>query len=131
MKYPCTEATSGSAYMFVCLFVVSYTHTHTHTHTHTDVHIRMRGAGTTPSVWRRATCSTAGIRFSSGVRDIFVLQSVQTGSGANPALRHEGVCGNGCMDPYFLDLGSNWRCVISFTPLPLYPREGEPSVPIE
>jgi hypothetical protein len=27
----------------------------------------------------------------------------------NQALRHEGVSGNGCIDPYFLDLGTSWR----------------------
>jgi hypothetical protein len=26
------------------------------------------------------------------------------------------------MDPYFLDLGTSWRRVVSFTPQPLYPR---------
>jgi hypothetical protein len=25
--------------------------------------------------------------------------------------------------PRFLDLGTSWRCVVSFTPRPLYPRE--------
>jgi hypothetical protein len=24
------------------------------------------------------------------------------------ALRHEGVCGSGCIDPHFLDLGTSW-----------------------
>jgi hypothetical protein len=41
----------------------------------------------------------------------------------NYALRHEGVWGSGCIDPHFLDLGTSWRWVVSFTPLPLYPRE--------
>jgi hypothetical protein len=40
----------------------------------------------------------------------------------NEALRHEGVWGNGCIDPYSLDLGTSWRWVVSFTPRPLYPR---------
>jgi hypothetical protein len=31
-----------------------------------------------------------------------------------------------CIDPHFLDLGTNWRWVVSFTPLPLYPRERAP-----
>jgi hypothetical protein len=30
------------------------------------------------------------------------------------------VYGSGCIDPYFLDLGTSWRWVVSFTPLPLY-----------
>jgi hypothetical protein len=29
--------------------------------------------------------------------------------------------GNGCIDPHLLDLGTSWRWVVSFTPLPLYP----------
>jgi hypothetical protein len=28
--------------------------------------------------------------------------------------------GNGCTDPRFLDLGTSWKRVVSFTPLPLY-----------
>jgi hypothetical protein len=27
-----------------------------------------------------------------------------------------------CIDPYFLNLGTSWRWVVSFTPRPLYPR---------
>jgi hypothetical protein len=27
----------------------------------------------------------------------------------------------GCIDPYFLDIGTSWRSVVSITPLPLYP----------
>jgi hypothetical protein len=30
--------------------------------------------------------------------------------------------GGGCIDPHFLDLGTSWRWVVSFTPRPLYPR---------
>jgi hypothetical protein len=33
---------------------------------------------------------------------------------------------NCCIDPHFLDLGTSWRWVVSFTPLPLYPRERAP-----
>jgi hypothetical protein len=36
------------------------------------------------------------------------------------ALRHEGV--RGSIDPHFLDLGTKWRWVVSFTPWPHYPR---------
>jgi hypothetical protein len=39
----------------------------------------------------------------------------------NYTLRHEGVWGSGCMDPHFLDLGTSWRWVVSFTTRPLYP----------
>jgi hypothetical protein len=30
--------------------------------------------------------------------------------------------GSGCIDPRFLDPGSSWKWVVSFTPRPLYPR---------
>jgi hypothetical protein len=39
----------------------------------------------------------------------------------NQALCHEGVWGSGCIDPHFLDLGSCWRWVVTFTYL-LSPR---------
>jgi hypothetical protein len=39
----------------------------------------------------------------------------------NQALCREGVWRSGRIDPYF-DLGTSWRWVVSFTPLPLYPR---------
>jgi hypothetical protein len=38
--------------------------------------------------------------------------------------------GSGCIDPHFLDLGTSWRWVVSFKPLPLYTRGNSPSVPI-
>jgi hypothetical protein len=31
--------------------------------------------------------------------------------------------GGECTDPHFLDLSTNWRSVVSFTPLSLYPME--------
>jgi hypothetical protein len=34
--------------------------------------------------------------------------------------------GNVCIDPYFLDLGTSWRWVVSFTSRPLYPRGKAP-----
>jgi hypothetical protein len=27
----------------------------------------------------------------------------------NSALRHGGVCGSGCINPHFLDLGTSWK----------------------
>jgi hypothetical protein len=42
------------------------------------------------------------------------------------ALRHEGVWGSGCIDPYFLDLRISWRWVVSFTTWPLYSRGKNP-----
>jgi hypothetical protein len=47
------------------------------------------------------------------------------------ALRHEGVCGSGCIDPNCLDLGTSWRWVVSFTPLPLYLRWKSPRYPLD
>jgi hypothetical protein len=44
----------------------------------------------------------------------------------NKALRHEGVWGSECIDPRILDLCTSWRWVVSFTPLPLYPRGKSP-----
>jgi hypothetical protein len=37
----------------------------------------------------------------------------------------------GCKGPRFRDLGTSWRRVDNFTPLPLYPLGKMPSVPIE
>jgi hypothetical protein len=34
-----------------------------------------------------------------------------------------------CIDPHFIDLGTSWRWVASFTPLPLYPRGKSPLYP--
>jgi hypothetical protein len=48
----------------------------------------------------------------------------------NWALRHEDVWGSGYINPYFLDLGTSWRQVVSFTPRPLYPLEKRPPVDI-
>jgi hypothetical protein len=39
--------------------------------------------------------------------------------------------GNGCIDPHFLNLGTNWRWVVSFTPLPLYTRGKSPRYPLD
>jgi hypothetical protein len=44
----------------------------------------------------------------------------------NQELHHEGVWGNGCIDPHFLYLGTSCRWVVSFTPRPLYPRRRSP-----
>jgi hypothetical protein len=47
----------------------------------------------------------------------------------NKALRHEGVWGNGCIDPRFLDLGTGWWCGQLHALVALPPGK-EPSVPI-
>jgi hypothetical protein len=44
----------------------------------------------------------------------------------NWALRHEGICGSGCIYSRFIYLGTSWMWVDSFTPLPLYPRRKSP-----
>jgi hypothetical protein len=49
----------------------------------------------------------------------------------NYALLHEGLWGSGCIDPHFLHLGTTWRWVIIFMPLPLYPRTKSPRYPLD
>jgi hypothetical protein len=49
----------------------------------------------------------------------------------NSALRHEDIWGSGCIDPHFLDLGTSWRWVVSFTPWPLYPQGKRPRYPLD
>jgi hypothetical protein len=39
--------------------------------------------------------------------------------------------GCGCIDPHFLDLGTSWRWVVSFTPRPLYPQGNSPRYPLD
>jgi hypothetical protein len=39
--------------------------------------------------------------------------------------------GSGCIDPHFLDLGTSWKRVISFTPRPLNPQEKSPRYPFD
>jgi hypothetical protein len=39
--------------------------------------------------------------------------------------------GGGCIEPHFLDLGSSWRWVVSFTPLPLHSRGKFPLYPLD
>jgi hypothetical protein len=40
--------------------------------------------------------------------------------------QHFGDRSSGCIDPYFFDLSTNWRWVVSFTPRLLYPLRKEP-----
>jgi hypothetical protein len=37
--------------------------------------------------------------------------------------------GSGCIDLHFFGLGTSWRWVVTFTPLPLYPRERATGTP--
>jgi hypothetical protein len=39
--------------------------------------------------------------------------------------------GSGCIDPRFLDLGTSWRWVVSFTRWPLLPLGKEPQYPLD
>jgi hypothetical protein len=48
----------------------------------------------------------------------------------NQALRHEGVWGNGCIDPCFLFLGTSWRRVVSSTRPAALSQRKEPPAPI-
>jgi hypothetical protein len=41
------------------------------------------------------------------------------------------VWGSGCIDPYFFDFGTSWSWVVSFTPLPFYPRGKSPRYPLD
>jgi hypothetical protein len=41
------------------------------------------------------------------------------------------VWGSGCVDPPFLDFGTSWRWVVSFTPRSLYPRGRTPRYPLD
>jgi hypothetical protein len=47
------------------------------------------------------------------------------------ALRHEGVWGSGCIDLHFLDVGTSWRWVVSFTPRSLYLRGKRSHYPLD
>jgi hypothetical protein len=49
----------------------------------------------------------------------------------NWALYHEGIWGSGCIDPHIIDLGTSWRWVVSFMPLPIYPRGKSPWYPLD
>jgi hypothetical protein len=57
---------------------------------------------------------------------------------ARTAERHLKLCcyalyilGSGCIDPHFLDLGTNWRWVASFTPRPLSPPGKSSRYPLD
>jgi hypothetical protein len=39
--------------------------------------------------------------------------------------------GEGCINQYFLDLGTSCRWVVGFTPRPLYPRGKSPQYPLD
>jgi hypothetical protein len=47
------------------------------------------------------------------------------------ALRHEGICGNGCIDRHFLDLGTSWRWVVRFTPRQPYTQVRSLGYPLD
>jgi hypothetical protein len=39
--------------------------------------------------------------------------------------------GSGGIDPHILDLGTRWRCMVSFTPRPLYLQGKNPWYPLD
>jgi hypothetical protein len=47
------------------------------------------------------------------------------------AICHEGIWGSGCIDPHFLDISTNWRWMVSFTTLLLYPQGNSPQYPLD
>jgi hypothetical protein len=49
----------------------------------------------------------------------------------NQALCHEGVWGNGCINPHFLGLGTSWKWVASFMTCSLYPWGKSPRYPLD
>jgi hypothetical protein len=49
----------------------------------------------------------------------------------NQALCHEDVWGSVCIDPHFLDLGTSWRWVVSFTLRSLCARRKGPWYPLD
>jgi hypothetical protein len=48
----------------------------------------------------------------------------------NLAQCHEDIRKSGGITPCILDLGTTWRCVVSFMPRPLYPRGKSTTIPI-
>jgi hypothetical protein len=70
----------------------------------------------------RAVTQSKQHRYTTTTRLPFLLKVKLSLCLTNQTLRHEGVWGSGCIDPHFLDLGTSWRWVVSFTPRPLYPR---------
>jgi hypothetical protein len=49
----------------------------------------------------------------------------------NYAQRHKDILESRCIDPHFLDLGSRWRWVASFSPRPLYALVKSPQYPLD
>jgi hypothetical protein len=39
--------------------------------------------------------------------------------------------GSECIDPHFIDVGTSWRWLVSFTPLPIYPRIKSTRYPLD
>jgi hypothetical protein len=72
-------------------------------------------------VWQRRCVRPAWVIVSEG-KIVSVLNYL--------SIHHEDVWWSGCIDPGFLDLGTSWRWVVSFTPRPLYPRGKSPRYPL-
>jgi hypothetical protein len=80
-------------------------------------------------IWYVFLISLEGINFPAHLSSLDFITIIISGEVklSNWALYHEGVWRNGYIDPYFLDLGTTWRWVVSFTPRSLYPRGKSPS----
>jgi hypothetical protein len=48
-----------------------------------------------------------------------------------PAVQDDPLLHNICIDTYFLDLKTNWKWVVNFTPQPLYPQGKSPRYPLD
>jgi hypothetical protein len=89
--------------------------------------------------WKARICTT-WLTYDLSTQKLYSQKSIQHDAVimlslclTNQALRHEDVWGSGCTEPHFvyLETRSSWKWVISFTPLPLYPRGKNPSYPLD
>jgi hypothetical protein len=82
-------------------------------------------------LWLCNLCRRPYLQESSSPPPTLSGMTQQALRGENVSRTNEGVWGNGCIDPHCLDLGTGWRWMVSFTPLPLYPRGKSPRYPLD
>jgi hypothetical protein len=70
-----------------------------------------------------STCYSIIFSGAVATQIVCVRLFVASDSSRTAGMCHDGVGGNGYINPHFLDLGTSWRSVVSFTPLPLYPEK--------